>query len=281
MRRGLLKALAFTAVAAVLLIATGPLVGIFAGMAGISRVPVWAYAGAYATLLVVATSAVRALEGKGVSIVPSRRRLREFTLGLAVGAVLFAMLALVRAASVDAEWTFAGLTTVVPAGAGLIVALLLLLPEELVFRGYAFQRLVSAVGAWPGILISAVLFGIYHVAGSGMWGIGAFFQFAMPALGGLVFGWAAVRTNGLALPIGLHLGGNWVQASLLSFRSQADASSPVTLWTARVPEIELGSLYAPELSAHFPFIATMILAMVAVRLASATVLERPSLERAD
>lgn len=265
-----LRALAFIAVAAVLLIATGPLAAMVAALAGLTRIPVWAYAGAYAALLLVATGAMHALEGKRPRIVPSGRRLREFALGLAVGAALFVMLAIVRAASVDAVWTFAGPTAVAPVGAGLIVALLLLLPEELVFRGYAFQRLVSALGTWPGILVSAVLFGVYHVAGSGMWGIGAFFQFAMPALGGLVFGWAAVRTNGLALPIGLHLGGNWVQASVVSFRSLSDTSSPVTLWTARVPDIELGSLYAPDLAPHVPFIATMILAMVAVRLASAS-----------
>jgi membrane protease YdiL (CAAX protease family) len=42
-------------------------------------------------------------------------------------------------------------------GAGLVTALLLLLPEELLFRGYAFQRPVHAVGAWPGILVSAAL----------------------------------------------------------------------------------------------------------------------------
>jgi membrane protease YdiL (CAAX protease family) len=40
----------------------------------------------------------------------------------------------------------------------------------------------------------------------------------MPALGGVVFGWAAVRSSGLALPIGLHLGGNRIQASVLSFQ---------------------------------------------------------------
>jgi uncharacterized protein len=112
--------------------------------------------------------------------------------------------------------------------------------------------------------MSAGLFGVYHVAGSGMWGIGAFFTFAMPALGGLLLGWTAVRTNGLALPIGLHIGGNWVQASVLSFQSHGEAS-PATLWTARLTDTQLQTLYAPELVTHLPFIVAMVMAAIAVR----------------
>ena len=42
--------------------------------------------------------------------------------------------------------------------------------------------------------------------------MGWVFRLGMPTLGGLVFGVAMIRSGGLALPIGLHLGGNWVQA---------------------------------------------------------------------
>lgn len=270
MRISVLKALLFIAVAAVALIATGPLVSLVAAIAGTSEVPVWAYSGAFSVLLLASTAVALVLDRTGfrsLGLVPTRERIRECVFGFAVGAVLFAVLALVRGARVEAAWTFAGPNGVAAACVGIVTAFLLLIPEELLFRGYAFQRLVSAVGAWPGILISAVLFGVYHVVGSGMWGIGAFFQLAMPAAGGVVFGWTAVRTKGLALPIGLHLGGNWVQASVLSFQAQSDVL-PATLWTARVTDFQLQSLYAPEFSTHVPYIATMLLAMMAVRVVS-------------
>jgi membrane protease YdiL (CAAX protease family) len=269
MRVSLLKAVTFVAVAIVMLIATGPLVGLAAAMTGTADVPVWAYSGAFSVLLLAATALALVLDRTGfasLGLVPTRGRVREFVLGFAVGGLLFAMLAVARGARVEAVWTFAGWNGVATACVGLITAFLLLLPEELVFRGYAFQRLVSAVGAWPGIVISAVLFGVYHVVGSGMWAVGAFFQLAMPAVGGVVFGWTAVRTKGLALPIGLHLGGNWVQASVLSFQPQSD-TLPAALWTARVTDIQLRSLYAPDLGTHVPFIATMVVATVVVRLA--------------
>ena len=268
----ILKAITFVAVAIVMSIATGLVAGFVAAMTGTSNVPVWAYSAVFSTLLLTATAFALALDRSSftsLGLVPTRARIREFGLGFAVGGFLFAALALARGASVGAVWTFVGMNGVATACIGLLSGFLLLFPEELLFRGYAFQRLVSAVGAWPGILISAFLFGVYHVVGSGMWAAGAFFQLTMPAVGGVVFGWAAVRTKGLALPIGLHLGGNWVQASVLSFQPPSDAV-PAALWTARVTEIQLRSLYAPDLSAHVPFIATMVVAAVAVRLALGT-----------
>ena len=266
--RVLLQAVLFVAVAIVALIATGPLVGLMAATLGRSVVPVWAYSGVFSVLLSAITAVALMLDRTGfrsLGLVPTRERTRECVFGFLLGTLLFAALALVRGASVEATWTFAGPKGVGAACLGIVTAFLMLFPEELLFRGYAFQRLVAAAGAWPGILISAVLFGIYHVAGSGMWGIGAFFQFAMPALGGVVFGWIAVRTRGLALPIGLHLGGNWVQASVLSFQPNSDVV-PATLWTARLTDLEMRSLYAPDLTTHLPFIVAILLAAMATRL---------------
>ena len=267
MRSSLMKAIGFVVVAMAIWGIAGPVVGIAAAMMGRSSVPMWVYGGAFSLLFAAATWAALVFDRSGftsLGLVPTRARVGEFLFGFAVSVVLFVALALVRGATVEAAWTFAGASAAVSAGAGLIVAFLLLFPEELLFRGYAFQRLVSALGAWPTILMSAVLFGVYHVAGSGMWGIGAFFTFAMPALGGLLLGWTAVRTNGLALPIGLHLGGNWVQASVLSFQSHGDAP-PATLWTARLTDTQLQTLYAPELVTHLPFIVVMVMAAIAVR----------------
>jgi membrane protease YdiL (CAAX protease family) len=77
-------------------------------------------------------------------------------------------------------------------------------PEELLFRGYAFQQIVRLGAPGTAVVLTAAAFGAYHQLGAGV--------FLMPALGGLVFGYALVRSGGLALPIGLHWGGNWVQA---------------------------------------------------------------------
>ena len=265
----LLKPIVFVGVAIALLFAVGPIAGFVVEATGRSHVPVWIFAGTYSILLVAATALALRLDHARFShlgLVPTAERIKECAFGFVVSAMLYVAVALVRGAQVGAQWTFAGSSAIPEACFGVIVAFLMLFPEELIFRGYAFQRVLSAVGAWPAILISALLFGAYHVVGSGMWGIGAFFQFAMPALGGVLFGWAAVRSKGLALPIGLHLGGNWVQASVLSVQPQS-AGRPSTLWVGRVTDDQLQVLYAPEFSTHAPFMATMIVATVAVWLA--------------
>jgi membrane protease YdiL (CAAX protease family) len=266
LRISLLQAIIFVGVGCGLVIAAGPVVGILAATTGMSTVPVWTYAAVVTALLLAATVLALRWDGTGLhslGFVPTRDRFRELALGLTLGAVLFALMAIVRGAMAGAEWTFSELNASL--AAGLVTALLFLLPEELLFRGYAFQRLVHAVGAWPGILMSAALFGLYHLAGSGMWGMGAFFQAAMPALGGVLFGWAAVRTRGLALPIGLHLGGNWVQSAVFSFRPHADGA-PAAGWTAYLTDHQQQLLYAPDLSAHAPYIGAMLVAVVALRM---------------
>jgi uncharacterized protein len=276
-RASLLKAIAFVGVAMAVLAATAPLVGIAGAMMGRSNLPMWIYGGAFSMTLAAITWAALTVDRTGfnsLGLVPTRARVGEFLFGFALSVVLFAALALVRGASVAAVWTFAGAEAVVGACAGLIIAFLLFFPEELLFRGYAFQRLVPVFGAWPAILTSSVLFGVYHVVGSGMWGSGAFFTFAMPALGGVVLGWAAVRSKGLALPIGLHLGGNWVQASVFSFQPRGGYASTAALWTASLTETQLQTLYAPEFLTHLPFIVAMLLATIAVRWTSGRQLGR-------
>jgi hypothetical protein len=266
----LLKAVVFTAIALALVMAAGPIVGTLAALTGVSSVPAPAYAAVVCALLLAVTRVALHREGLGLGslgLVPSRDRIRELAIGFAAGVLLFATLALVRGALAGVTWTFGGLSAMLPVLASLFVALVLLLPEELLFRGYAFQRLVQAGGVWPAILTSAFFFGLYHLVGSGMWGIGAFFRGAMPALGGVVFGWLAVRTRGLALPIGLHLGGNWTQAAVLSFRSQSDAG-PAAAWTAYLTDSQQWALYGPELSSHLPFIVTMMVAFVVLGLSS-------------
>jgi membrane protease YdiL (CAAX protease family) len=265
MRRSLFKAVVFVLVTLGLSMAAGPIVGIAAATTGIARAPVWMYSAIVSVLVLAATAAALRRDGGTLGtlgLAPTSERIGQLALGFAVGAVAFVLLALVRGALVGAQWSFAGWNSVAAAAGGVFLALVLLLPEELLFRGYAFQRVVHAVGARPAILISAALFGVYHVVGTGMWAIGAVFTVAMPALGGVVFGWAAVRTRGLALPIGLHLGGNWVSASVLSMHPQSPA-----MWTATVTDVQLRTLYAPDLSVHMPYIIAMVAMTIAIRLA--------------
>lgn len=79
--------------------------------------------------------------------------------------------------------------------------------EELAFRGYPLFSLNYSFGLWTSQLIIFVIFSIEHVAGGMTW-IQAFLG---AGTGALLFGFAALKTNGIALPIGLHAAWNFGQ----------------------------------------------------------------------
>lgn len=89
--------------------------------------------------------------------------------------------------------------------------------EELLARGYPFQRLVEGVGPWVGQLVFAALFALMHWGNPGMHGATKAWATVNIALAAILLGFCYLRTRSLALPIGAHLGWNWAQGSLLGF----------------------------------------------------------------
>ena len=261
-KQQLLKAARFIVLAAVSFAATGPLVGFLSGVLGkraMDIVGLWIFAAVLNLLLLAATWVCLRRDGEsfaslGLSL--DAPRLRELGAGFLVGALLFALIAVVSAFAVGATWQFSGAAGLRTAALGLPIMFLLMLGEELVFRGYAFRQMVAGLGVRRALLLSAVAFGVYHVLGSGSWGMGWVFRFGMPTLGGLVFGLAMIRSGGLALPIGLHLGGNWVQASVFGFGA-AGGSPSSALFTAPLTPPQLQVLTAPDLLPHLPYLLAL------------------------
>src|SRR5579864_4030490 len=77
--------------------------------------------------------------------------------------------------------------------------------EEMLFRGYAFQVLVKAIGPFATILPMSVLFGLAHSGNLNFSGL----ALINTMLWGIVLGYAFLLSGDLWLPIGLHFGWNW------------------------------------------------------------------------
>ena len=77
--------------------------------------------------------------------------------------------------------------------------------EEMLFRGYMFQVLVKAIGAFATILPMSVLFGLAHSDNLNFSGL----ALVNTVLWGIVLGYAFLLSGDLWLPIGLHFGWNW------------------------------------------------------------------------
>jgi len=88
-----------------------------------------------------------------------------------------------------------------------LLYLILATREEIAFRGFALRSLTYKIGAWKAQLIIAFIFALEHMAGGFTWQQ-AFFG---SGVGAVLFGLAALRTKGIALPVGLHAAWNFGQ----------------------------------------------------------------------
>lgn len=153
------------------------------------------------------------------------RWVREALLGVGGGILIMTLTALLLLASGGFHWSrVPGLSwghaaLHVAQGFGLFI--LVAFHEETLFRGYPFQRLEESLGTWPTQLLLAVLFTLMHMGNPGLRAADAplrFWSLLNIALAAIFLGLAYLRTRSLALPIGLHLGWNWAQGSLLGFQ---------------------------------------------------------------
>jgi uncharacterized protein len=121
--------------------------------------------------------------------------------------------------------------------------------EELLFRGFLFQRLVDGIGAPMALLLAAALFALAHLDNPGMQGSSLVLATLDNGLGAILLGLAWLRTGSLALPIGIHFGWNWTQGALLGFDVSGLAQAGWLLpHLAAKPQWLTGGAFGPEAS---------------------------------
>jgi membrane protease YdiL (CAAX protease family) len=176
--------------------------------------------------------------------------LRQWLVGLGMGTVLVS--AAVLAIQVLGTLSFRITLTRGAVGAtALVLAALAVgaLMEEVVFRGYPFQRLVEGMGAWPGTLLASVAFGLVHLENPHVswWGI------AGAVLAGILLSVAYLRARSLWLPWGIHFG--WNAAMGLAFGLPVSGIRPpstIVYGTAGGPPWLTGGAFGIEASASAP-----------------------------
>ncbi len=85
--------------------------------------------------------------------------------------------------------------------------------EELVFRGYPFQALVEGIGAWPATVVASLAFAWVHGQNPNVTWLGL----ANIFLAGVLLSVAYLRTRSLWFATAVHVGWNWMMASVIDF----------------------------------------------------------------
>lgn len=137
--------------------------------------------------------------------------------GVAVGVTLIGGAALLVWLAGGFHWTLSPKATVGRLALSVLGMLGVAVMEELLFRGYLFQRLVEGVGIRMALGVGAVGFALVHWGNPGMAGATKVWATANIALAAVLLGLAWERTRSLALPMGIHFAWNWVQGPLLGF----------------------------------------------------------------
>ncbi|MFQ5925987.1 MAG: lysostaphin resistance A-like protein [Terriglobia bacterium] len=183
----------------------------------------------------------------------------ELGVGLAGGLLLISLV-------VGVQWSLGGVEFVTLAAtapvlfAAAVWNLVMLLPaaasEELLFRGYPFQRLVEAWGAWPATLVFAALFGALHLWNPSPTALSTL----NTSLMGILLALAYLKTRGLWLPIGLHFAWNYALGFLYSLPLSGLRLEGI-LWQVEVagPGWLTGGGYGPEGS-----LVTTLIALTAI-----------------
>ncbi|HXQ38735.1 MAG TPA: type II CAAX endopeptidase family protein [Anaerolineales bacterium] len=142
------------------------------------------------------------------------RWFKELCLGGFVGSALMFVPALIMRLLGCVHWQWN------PTGSSTLASVALLFTgvavgEELLFRGFVFQRLIAGLGQWPAQLILAGFFLLTHLDNPRMTGDVKVLASMNIFLASLMFGLAFIRTRRLAMPLGLHFMANLMQGGVL------------------------------------------------------------------
>jgi hypothetical protein len=115
--------------------------------------------------------------------------------------------------------------------------------EEILFRGYGFQRLVEAVGQVGAVVLMSAFFGFVHIENPSV----SVLSTVNTILAGILFSVAYLRTRALWLPITLHWAWNFFQGQVFSL-PVSGLHMPHPLFDVRItgPSWLTGGAYGPE-----------------------------------
>jgi hypothetical protein len=150
------------------------------------------------------------LQLKDVGVVPNRQSLSRVYIGFITGLLLPCLQAALVLLTGHIKLVISPDITFTAVLLTFLLYLMLSCREELAFRAYPLRSLNYVLGPWGAVLIVAIIFGIEHKVGGSSW----IDSFLGAGVGSLLFGLAALRTKGLAFPIGIHAAWNFGQWAL-------------------------------------------------------------------
>ena len=144
---------------------------------------------------------------------PVTKRALQCILGLFFGVVLNGLLVFIHSEIAQQSWSLQSSIGVSEIALSFWYHLKSALYEELLFRGAILYILLSRLKTTYALLLSSAAFGIYHWFTYGLLGgniIPLVYVFVITGFMGYAWGYSFVKTNSIALALGMHLGWNFL-----------------------------------------------------------------------
>jgi membrane protease YdiL (CAAX protease family) len=188
---------------------------------------------------------------------------RQFGTGLALGGLLMA-LDVGAIACLGSLHFHLHLSLQMGERAAAVAVLLLFgaLLEELTFRGYPFQKLTEAFGAFWAVVALSALFGAVHLGNpdAGGWLSWGFFNTLAV---GVLFALARIRSGSLWFSFGLHFGWNLFQGVVFGLPVSGLTEFSILVTANAHGSLALtGGAYGPEASATCSIVLVIALPLV-------------------
>jgi uncharacterized protein len=142
-----------------------------------------------------------------VGVVPGKNSIQRFFVGYIIGLFMAVLQAVTVLGFGHLRLVFLPGTTALQIIIPFLLYFFVACREELVFRSYFLRRLNYSFPSPVALLLMVIVFIAEHVLAGMEWKMAVIGS----GLGGLLFGVAALKTRGLALPIGLHSAWNFGQ----------------------------------------------------------------------
>ncbi len=126
----------------------------------------------------------------------------------------------------------------------LLLFVLVALVEELIFRGYILTNLMDSFNKWIALVISAVIFTLFHAVNPNI----NFIAIISLLVAGVLLGLNYIYTKQLWLAIFLHFGWNFFQGPILGFEVSGIKTTTVLQQTLVGPSIFTGGSFGFEAS---------------------------------